>query len=464
MIRPRYLWALAAGAAVATASAADFPLTFRTIPAKDVMAFPGGSGVYGMLQLSKPAAIKKEPKAVSAHALYGQCRESRAGAAFLYRLDESKGDGKGYDKLIVDMNQNGDLTDDPVVSRVVPASDRGTTAPEQVLFGPIAAPEGTKIAGGQPVYYAQTYLYNTALLRSTASTPRVTSMIGQLRLKAGWYVEAMANLRGIRQKMGVYDGNSNLRLGDVPVPQIITNRSGKSWYFTAGDSLLQDADGSGAFETDFAQTESSSFSPLVYFGSQAYKLTLTADNTSLRLEPWAEALAEVVLEPRGDQVRTVTLAWEQPDAQWQLIRAGPADGKIQVPPGNYRLYACELIGKAALRDQVMVSATRRAMQDPVRIAAGQANSLRCGAPLEVKVTATKANPRLTLLRARAESAAPKQDAEFNLRISASVAGAGGEVYSTFRKGEKFRLEPSKPTFTITDAKGSKIKDGNLEFG
>jgi len=463
MMRSRSIWALAAGAAVATASAADFPLTFRTIPAKDVMAFPGGSGVYGMLQLSKPAAIKKEPKAVSAHVLYGQCREGRVGAAFLYRLDESKGDGKGYDKLIVDMNQNGDLTDDPVVSRVVVADDRRTASSEQVLFGPIAAPEGTKIAGGQPVYYAQTYLYNTALLRGTASTPRLTSMIGQLRLKAGWYVEAMANLRGIRQKVGVYDGNSNLRLGDVPQPQVITNRTGKSWYFTAGDSLLQDADGSGAFDTDLAQSESSAFSPIVYFGSKAHKLTLAADSTSLRLEPWAEALAEVALEPRGDQVRSVTLAWEQPDATWQLIRAGPEAGKIQVPPGNYRLYACELIGKAAVRDQVMVSATRRAMQDPVRIAAGQANSLRCGAPLEVKVTAAKANPRLSLLRDR-EPAGSKRDSEFNLRISASVAGAGGEVYSSFRKGEKFRLEPSKPTFTITDAKGSKIKDGNLEFG
>ena len=49
MIRPSCLLGLAALAAVATASAGEFPLTFRTIPAKDVMAFPGGYGVYGTL-------------------------------------------------------------------------------------------------------------------------------------------------------------------------------------------------------------------------------------------------------------------------------------------------------------------------------------------------------------------------------------------------------------------------------
>ena len=115
MIRRNCISLLAVLGGIVTAAAGDFPLTFRTIPAKDVMAFGGGSGSYGMLSLTKPAEVKKEPKAVSAHALYGQCRESRDAAAFLFRLDESKGDGKGYDRLIVDMNQNGDLDRKSVV-------------------------------------------------------------------------------------------------------------------------------------------------------------------------------------------------------------------------------------------------------------------------------------------------------------------------------------------------------------
>src|ERR1039458_4883765 len=157
-------------AAAATDSAEDFPLTFRTIPAKDVMSFPGGSGNIGSLQTAKPTKLKNEPKATSQHPLYGECRDMTTGAALVYRLDESKGDGKGYDRLIVDMNQNGDLTDDPVIERAVLSKEREETPPDQVFWGPIPAPAGQKVAGGRPVYFAQTYIFNGELLRRDLGT------------------------------------------------------------------------------------------------------------------------------------------------------------------------------------------------------------------------------------------------------------------------------------------------------
>jgi hypothetical protein len=54
MIRPAFVCGLMAAATVVTASAEDFPLNFQTIPAKDVMSFIGGAGVYGLLQPAKP--------------------------------------------------------------------------------------------------------------------------------------------------------------------------------------------------------------------------------------------------------------------------------------------------------------------------------------------------------------------------------------------------------------------------
>ena len=68
---------------------------------------------------------------------------------------------------------------------------------------------------------------------------------------------------------------------------------------------------------------------------------------SLRVEPWPEPLAELALQPRGDQVRNVTLAWKRPNGQWQLIRPTVTGGKAMVPPGDYRLYACNLLRKGA---------------------------------------------------------------------------------------------------------------------
>jgi hypothetical protein len=467
MIRPTFVCGLVAIAAAVTASAEDFPLTFRTIPAQDVMAFPGAYGSSTQLRLVKPARLKKEPKAISGHPLYGECGGTTTEAGFVFRLDESKGDGKGYDRLIVDMNQNGDLTDDAAVLPVVLSTERTTPsqAMRQRLFGPVEAPAGKLIAGGRPIYFAQAYINSISpLLRSGQKLQDIYA--GQLRLRAGWYVDTTVELKGLKRKVGVFDGDSNLHLGDVPKPQTYRNAGEEeNWYFGPADSLLVDADGSGVFERDTFNTESCSYGSVFYFGATPYKVALTPDNKSLQVEPWTDALAEVALQPRGDQAHSVTLAWEGPDQQWQLIRAGVADGKIQVPPGNCRLYACQLLAEGAPRDQVMASASQRVPKKPFRFAAGEANTLRCGAPLEIKVTAKKRKPESWELTTRDLRNTPRaSDSEFVLTINATVQGADGEIYSSYAKGEKFRDDPSKPTFTIVDGSGKKVAKGNLEFG
>jgi hypothetical protein len=461
MFRPTFVCGLVAVAVVVTATAEDFPLTFRTIPAKEVMSFPGGSGTYGQLATAQPAKLRKEPKAKSRHPLYGVCRDLPTSSSFLFRLDESKGDGKGYDQLIVDMNQNGDLTDDPVSLRGAPPADRRANAPDMMLFGPIQAPADKAIAGGRPVFFAQVYLFNRQVLSAGQAGQSATG--GQLMLKAGWYLEATVALDGLKQKVGVYDSDSNLHLGDVSRAQTYTNLTGTSWYFPPGDTLLVDAAGSGGFENDVFQSKAHPFGSVLYLGGKAYTVALAPDCKSLRVEPWTGALAEVALQPQGGQVRFVTLAWQQPGGQWQLIRPAVNEGKVLVPPGNYRLYACSLVGKGASRDQVMVSGMQRVPQTPVSIMAGKANTLDCGAPLEVKVTATKTKATSRLALGEATGGA-KADSDSILRISANAAGAGGEIYSTFQKGDGFNSRPPKPSFTIVQAGGKTVASGNLEYG
>ena len=281
-------------------------------------------------------------------------------------------------------------------------------------------------------------------------------------LKAGWYLDATVEINGLKQKVCVYDSDSNLHLGDVSRSQTYTNRAEISWYFRPGDTFLVDTDGSGGFENDALQSKACPFGPILYLGGKAYKIALAPDCKSLRVEPWTDALAEVALKPQGDQVRNVTLGWEQPGGQWQLIRPAVTDGKAMVPPGNYRLYACNLVGKGATRDQVMVSGMQRVPQTPVSIVAGKANTFNCGAPLDIKVTAAKVGATTQLMLGQ-ETANARDDGESMLRISASVAGACGEIYSTFQKGDGFRSQPPKPTFTIVQA-GKTVANGNLEFG
>jgi hypothetical protein len=466
-MKTTFVCGLMAMATVVAASGEDFPLTFHTIPPKDVIAFPGGYGTFAQLRLVKPAQLKQEPKAISQHPLYGEGQQASTGTTPLFRLDESKGDGKGYDQLIVDMNGNGDLTDDAPVALVVLPTDRNIPqqAARQKLFGPIQAPEGKTIAGGRPVCYAQVYLNDlTPFLRSGQDVQNIYA--GYLRLKAGWYVDTTVEFKGLKQKVGVFDGDTNMRLGDAAKPQTYNaGAAEENWYFAPADSLLIDADGSGAFEQDPFDTESCSFGSVVYFGATPYKVALTPDGKSLRVEPWTQALAEVTLQPHGEQVSRVTLAWQQPDKQWQLIRAGVAEGKIKVPPGNYRLYECALLGKGAPRDQVMAAAYQRVVKTPIAFAADHPNTLRCGAPLDIKVTAEKRTPQpWEMNTGGSQDARAGSDSEFILAINASVRGADGEIYSQYAKGEQFKADPPQPTFSVLDEGGKKVASGKLEFG
>ena len=97
------------------------------------------------------------------------------------------------------------------------------------------------------------------------------------------------------------------------------------------------------------------------------------------------------------------------------------------------------------------------------IVADKANTFSCGAPLEIKVTAAKTRgPSPGLL---AESTGDtKANSQYMLGINANVAGTGGEIYSTFQKGNNFRSQPPKPAFTIVQTGGKTVANGNLEFG
>ena len=183
------------------------------------------------------------------------------------------------------------------------------------------------------------------------------------------------------------EANCNLRLGDMPQQVIFTNRGQTTWAFRSGDRFLLGTNGSGAFRNDAFGQASYPFGPILYLASKAYKVGLSADDRTLQVEPWPEPLAEVALPPRGELVHHLTLAWQCPDGHWQSLRPAVTGGKVLVPPGDYRLYGSTLLGKGAAGDQVRLDGWQWTPQTPVRFAAGKANTLNCGAPLQIKVTA-----------------------------------------------------------------------------
>jgi hypothetical protein len=455
MSKQAFVCALVTVAAIINASAEDFPLTFRTIPPQDAMAFPGGGGGRGWLRTAKPPRLKQEPKAVSHHPLYGEYGDGSEVGAFLFRLDESNGDGTGYDRLIVDMNQNGDLTDDAVSKRVPMPDERGRTQVNQPFFGPIQAPPGQTIAGGRPVYFAEARFFGLPVTASARLPQRPD--VGLLIVAPGWYLETKVKLDGLEQRVGVLDADCNLRLGDVPQQVIFTNRGQTNWAFRSGDRFLLSTNGSGAFRNE------AFFGPILYLASKACKVGLSADNRTLQVEPWPEPLAEVALQPRGEFVYHLTLAWQRPDGHWQPLRPTVTGGKVLVPPGDYRLFASTLLGKGAAGGQVRLDGFQRTPQTPVRVDAGKVNTLNCGAPLQIKVTANAASgPTPGTWEKFFRRIAPGSGA--TLSINATVSGAGGEEYVNIFAGEDYKSRPPKPTFSIVQAGGKTVATGNLEYG
>jgi len=463
MRKARLIPSLALCAVVATASAKEFPLTYKALTLEEAMALPGGYGAFGSLSTRKPPGLKREPEAISERALYGELGRGRNERGFLFRADESGGTGKGYDRLVLDLNQNGDLTDDPVLKAAESPTSRkaGPTTRELSRYGPIEAPAANMVGAWRPVYFAELNYVRRDTARDLSRLP--STYLGQMRLRAGYYLETTVELDNLKQKIGVVDGNANLRLGDEPKAMTYKRDSEQNWYFVPADAFLRDTDGSGKFENRPHDPESSPFGKIVYLGATPYRVTLLENYTSLRVEPWSDALAELSVQPNGNQVREVLLAWERKPDDWALIKAGVASGRAKVPPGNIRLTGCVVEGNANDGEPLVLCGFYRKMDKTIVARAGQKTTLNCGAPFEARLTAEKQRRSESVLLL-GEEKSPSTASGTVLLIQAEIIGAGGETVATFAKGRKLEDEPAQPRFIVRDRDGKQVGSGKLEYG
>jgi hypothetical protein len=451
--------------AVIAGTAADFPLALKTVDAARAWTLPGGSGSFSQLETRKPSQLKNESKAVSSYPLYGSFSETGQDHPMIYRLDESKGTGKGYDTLLLDQNGNGDLTDD---TSFTSKGNAGNTVPssfETANFGPISALESQCAGIWRPANFAQMTVYNRSLIGK--SMPQ--GSVGYLRMRSGCYLETTVTLEGRSEKLAFMDGNGNMGLGDRAKTVKYRNANEDSWYFRDGDVVLRDRDGSGSYESDQFDTESEPLSDYLYIGPNPYRLSFSGDFKVLRLELCAEPMGEIAFEPHGEQVSYASIARETKPDQWELISPMFVSGKAKVPAGKYRLYGLQLTGKNANGVPVFAGAYNRGFKTTIEVAAGKTAVMKCGGPLELKVTANKqganGNPggvmgaALSLFGGNSGSSSGSEVA-----INMAVTGAGGESYSGYVKGQNRNGQPPLPVFKIFTADGKQVANGNLEFG
>lgn len=444
-MNPKLLGVIAMLAAT-SGSAAEYSLEFQTVSPTRASSIAGNTGAFASLSARKPTELVGEPAVVSAHALYGTLRPSPGRAAMVVRLDQSKGDGSGYDRLIIDLNGNRNLTDDPVISTSENGGQRlSGSSYSMEIFGPIAPPSGQAIAGWPMAYYAQAIVSRNAA-RSTSSSSSGT-FIGQLRLQAGWYAVATVNIDGKPRKLGLLDADANFKLGDSSAsPTYRTSRSSEeSWSFPATDAWLCDIDHSGSFENRTSDSEDAAFGPIVYFDAVPYRVTLNLDRKAIVVEPWAEPTGLLALKSEGAPVRNVVLAWKAPGSSaWQRISAPVSNGIVRVPAGEYRIYEIELRSTAGESGAVAAFATFSGPGKPTEVAPNGSAALACGGPLRAKLSFSSMSGMLLL--------------------QAKLFGSAGETYSSFLGGTAFRSRPSAPKFELKTKDGVPIESGTMEYG
>jgi hypothetical protein len=445
---------------------ADYPLEFKQLTAAEAKACPGGYGMSGSIQKSLRTLVKKEPKAASAFALYGTLHIAN-GKPMAFRLDESKGDRQGYDRLILDLNQNGDLTDDAVIAADPDKSLSSNRDYEQASFGPMEAPPSQTIGPWRPVFYVEMSVYNKTQLygKNTGN-----DYYGNLRVMAGWLLETTVEVEGIRQKIALKDGNCNFRLGEPSTVSKIMRRQNDpgQWYLSIADYVLRDLNQSGKYERTLLVDESEGFSSVTYFGTKPYTLGLSVDFKTLSLEPFTGALGELKL---SNPVSELVLAREVASNKWEPLRPGIKDGKANLPVGQYRLIRNTLAGKDA-QGVATIGQSDEVSESIFKIEASKIQTLACGLPIDLTVTCARetGQGRESSMMGAARSLFRGSSAgkSLTLVMNVNILGAGGERYARFYKEKPGPLSAvelvAAPRFRIQDAAGTLITSGTFEFG
>lgn len=423
MRRLSYLFGLATAAATVTSSAKDFPLVVRSLEAPEAMRLSGRPAGVGQPTLKLPR-IKRQTTPVSAHPVYGWLRLLGRNAQIVFRVDESQGDGKGYDRLILDLNQNWDLTDDPVIPALKEskAVEAASSAFQTVLFGPIPAPAEWTVGLWRPSFYARIYVRQ-------GSSARNGRDVGPLWLKAGNYLEAQIEIGGVKERIGLVDADGDGRFSEAAPLQNSTGKEGL--YLSVRDVVLRDRSGSGRFQFDPLGSGLEPFSNLLYIGVNPYVVSLAPDLKWVRLKSYEGPLGELTVQPHGEQIHKLALARETAPGQWEQLNPSVVAGKAKVPVGRYLLYSCLLTVQNKSGAQLTAGAYHRFWRTPVVVEQGKIATLLCGGPLELKVTAEKQseNSARGLMGVARSLFSRGASSTSELRINMIALGAGGETYS-----------------------------------
>ena len=384
------------------------------------------------------SSLKGKPKFASESPLYG-CVSLRAytepGREILLALDESKGTGKGYDTLYLDMNKNRDLSDDaPVSAQKIEKAKKFT----HMQFICAASVPVNKLFPGatntNPVEM------DIDLIHQVSDDGKSAECWGNVWLRGHWRGEVNTNKGKTPFRLADFRGNGKYddRIAVLGLPK----------KYQMGDRILFDWDANGEFPTASGPDPSIEqywFSSGVSIGGKLYVLTTSASGDKLRVARYTGPTARLsfkVLRTGKVPIKVKGILVAGNTGLYWLPLNG---GSLQVPAGQYALNRVDL--NARYRDGSDWTAIG-IFGKPFSAPAGK--TVAVPVRPSVKMAIAPDTQRVELKRGKDAHIA----LDFALLSGGRAAGIG-------RTDSRSR---SEATVSIKDANGKIVKSGKAGFG
>jgi hypothetical protein len=406
------------------------------------------SGQYVECQKEPNEQVKVYPKLQSAHPLYGEfvigtlAQHRGPGPRYAFVLDESAGTGRGYDRLYLDLNRNGDLRDD------------GAKAPGKE---PPRAPGFSSSSAKADVWFDP-----LALGLDVHDDPQRRLEVRPHLYIAGDGSESRAYIRLVGTK--AHEGT--IQVGDRKYQAILGHNMSISGWFDQPDTALHllDADGpTPGRRAIWASRTQLQLSALHRQGNTFYCFAATPAGDKLFVWPYAGPFGTLEIGTGGRGFSRVSLmgslvsaeAAVSPTEELGTARPQPAARSFRLPVGDYAPYMLSMrydsLSCMVLHNDHADGRLRGRLQDSSRV---YAIRIREDKPFVLDFSG---KPQvLFALPARNLRLKPGSQLEVKAVL---IDPALDIMFRSIRKGQ--RLDPK---VVIKRANGEIVAEGTMPFG
>jgi len=326
---------------------------------------------------------------------------------FTLVIDESAGAGKGYDVVYVDTNNNNRLDPEKEQHRFVV----GTPFRADPIYVEFQVSVGGKVASHFYHFAAFSYSDRNFKQQNVHAT-----------LRNGSYRVGEAFLAGRKRRVALADLDSN-GLFNHPEAELFR---GERFFVDLADLGLQDPGG---------RLASFPYSQYTLIAGRWYSIAATPDGTELTI---------TTAQPRFGTVETAAgVVGATLRSANQTLALQFTNREARGIEGTYEVRALSLEERTPLGEPCRLQGRFLKKAPQMMIREGERAVLTAGYPLSLEIAASPG------------------DKERTVALSLVLIGAGGESYSWTKQANR---TAAKPRFSVLDAQGKAVGEGEFEYG